>query len=211
MKKNIPHIIRLFSAFVVLFTSVNSSGQNLDINILRNINSGRSASGDKVMTGFTNSVYPASVALPIAELIVGYARHDKQTVAYGWQTVAGLGINAIVTFGLKDAISRPRPYITYPDIRPYQHLTDASFPSGHTSFSFCSAASVSLCYPRWYVILPSYLWAASVGYSRMYLGMHYPTDVLAGAVVGTGSAWLAYKGNKWLWKRKNKRATIQRE
>jgi membrane-associated phospholipid phosphatase len=36
----------------------------------------------------------------------------------------------------------------------------------------------------------------------LYLGVHYPTDVLAGAVVGTGSAWLAYKANKWLFKKK---------
>jgi undecaprenyl-diphosphatase len=61
-------------------------------------------------------------------------------------------------------------------------------PSGHTSFSFTTATSVYLMYPKWYVALPAFAWATSVGYSRMYLGLHYPSDVLMGAVVGSSSA-----------------------
>ncbi|ULT24063.1 phosphatase PAP2 family protein [Sphingobacterium sp. E70] len=45
---------------------------------------------------------------------------------------------------------------------------------------------MSRAYSKWYVVAPSLLWAGSVGYSRMYLGVHYPTDVLAGAVLGLG-------------------------
>ncbi len=211
MKKNIPYIIRASCILVFLLTNLRCSAQNFDIDMLRSINRSRSSYGDNVMMGFTNSVYPVSGLVPITELIVGYARHDKQTVDHGWEAAAGVGLNAIVTFGLKDIVSRKRPYVTYPDIQPYQHVTDASFPSGHTSFSFCSATSLSICWPKWYVIVPSYLWAATVGYSRMYLGMHYPTDVLTGALIGTGSAWLACKGNKWLQQRKHKQpaATLQ--
>ena len=72
-------------------------------------------------------------------------------------------------------------------------------PSGHTSGAFATATALSLKYPEWYVIVPSYLWASSVGLSRMHLGLHYPTDVLAGAVLGAGSAYLTYKVNEWLW------------
>ena len=61
-------------------------------------------------------------------------------------------------------------------------------PSGHTSTVFAAATSVSILYPKWYVIAPSYLFAASVGYSRMYLGVHYPSDVLIGAIIGTASS-----------------------
>jgi undecaprenyl-diphosphatase len=46
------------------------------------------------------------------------------------------------------------------------------------------------------VVVPAYAWAAGVGYSRMYLGQHYPTDVLAGAAIGIGSAYLSNWLNK---------------
>ena len=212
MKGKIPYVLHVFYAvIIVLCTSLDSNAQNQDISLLHDINKQRNASFDIVMIGITNSVYPASGILSVTELILGYVRHDKVIEMNGWQAVTGLGVNTIITFGLKNTINRTRPYNTYPYIQPYQHDIDPSFPSGHTSFSFCDATSVSLCYPKWYVIAPSYIWAATVGYSRMYLGMHYPSDVLAGAIVGTGSAWLAYKGNKWLQQRKNKRLSTQHE
>ena len=212
MKRKIPYVIYAFyTVLIVLYTSLYSNAQNQDISLLHDINKQRNASLDKIMVGVTNSVYPVSGIVPLTELIIGYTRHDKKVEIAGWQTIAGLGVNTIITFGLKNTINRKRPYNTYSYIQPYQHDIDPSFPSGHTSFSFCDATSVSLCYPKWYVIAPSYIWAATVGYSRMYLGMHYPTDVLAGAIVGTGSAWLAYKGNRWLQQRKNKRLSTQHE
>ncbi len=82
------------------------------------------------------------------------------------------------------------------------------FPSGHTSLAFAIATSLSLKYPKWYVIAPSYVWACSVGYSRMNLGVHYPSDVLAGAVLGAGSAFLTYKLNEWFWKKQNNKKLI---
>jgi membrane-associated phospholipid phosphatase len=82
------------------------------------------------------------------------------------------------------------------------HAGSPSFPSGHTSDAFATATSLSIAFPKWYVIAPSFLWACSVGYSRMDLGVHYPSDVMAGAIIGAGSAYLCYKANRWIQKRR---------
>jgi len=179
--------------------------QNTDIDWLRSINSHRTASRDGIMIGVTNSAYVVSSALPLAQLIYGYAKNEKKSIRDGLQTIEGLAVNTILTFGLKYAVDRPRPYATYTGLNPYLHDTDPSFPSGHTSFAFSTATTLSLEYGKWYVVVPAYLWAGTVGFSRMYLGMHYPSDVLAGAVVGAGSSWLSYKAQSWLDKRFNKK------
>ena len=63
---------------------------------------------------------------------------------------------------------------------------------------FALATSLSVKYPKWYVIAPSALWACSVGVSRMNEGVHYPSDVLAGAAIGAGCAVVNIYVNKWL-------------
>ena len=109
------------------------------------------------------------------------------------ECAASLVSTGIVSIALKYIVQRPRPYDKYAgDIVGLQHLSDPSFPSGHTSLCFAAATSLTLCCPRWYVALPAYLWAGAVGYSRMYLGVHFPSDVLAGALIGTGCAILSH-------------------
>ena len=187
----------------LLFSAV-AYCQNADINILKDINLHRNKSLDGTMFVLTNSVYPVSGIIPITELAVGYARHDSALVSRGYTTIAGLGVNFIVTFGLKYAVNRKRPYVTYSFLEPYQHDTDPSFPSGHTSFAFNTATSLFLIFPKWYVAVPAYAWAATIAYTRMDLGMHYPTDLLAGTIVGAGSSLLSYKGNQWIHHHKKK-------
>ena len=113
----------------------------------------------------------------------------------------------VETYALKYIVKRPRPYITHPDINALNTEGSPSFPSGHTSAAFGLATSLSLHYPKWYVVVPSFAWAGLTGYSRMYLGVHYPTDVLAGAALGASTAWLGWKINKVWQKRMNKKAS----
>ena len=115
--------------------------------------------------------------------------------------IGGFVASSIVTQGMKRIIKRERPFVTYPYLIKRDVGGSYSFPSGHTSAAFCTATSLSLLFPKWYVIAPSYLYAASVGYARMYQGVHYPSDVLVGAVVGAGSAWISYKVEKWMDKK----------
>lgn len=65
-----------------------------------------------------------------------------------------------------------------------------SFPSGHTVSSFACAMVLSLTFPHWWIIIPVFLLAVVIGFSRIYLKVHYPTDVCAGALVGVSFAFL---------------------
>jgi len=115
--------------------------------------------------------------------------------------VGSLVINTAITQGLKFAINRERPVTTYPgEVYPYRFDKSASFPSGHTSTAFATATTLTLEFKKWYVAVPAYAWAAGVGYSRIYLGEHYPTDVIAGAAVGAGSAVLSHWLSKKIFK-----------
>lgn len=198
MRNKISSIIALF--FCVTF----ASAQNFDIDLLRKINVDRNESLDPAFKTITNSVTPISIASPIVIYTIGLIQKDSLNKKNAIFMVETLAVSSFITLATKAIVKRERPFVTYPEI---EKLTDGggySMPSGHTSLAFSTATSLSMAYPKWYVIAPSFTWASLVGYSRMHLGVHYPTDVFVGAIVGSGSAYLTYKVNKWLNRKKPK-------
>jgi membrane-associated phospholipid phosphatase len=193
---------KIISFFLLFFCFSISNAQNSDIDLLKKINLNRNTNIQSEMVGITNSVMPISIGTPIIIYAVGLIEKDsitKKKAIFIGETFAA---SAFITLVLKNVTKRDRPYVTYPEIDNVVEESGYSFPSGHTSLAFATATSLSMAYPKWYVIAPSFLWAGAVGYSRLYLGVHYPTDVLAGAIVGSGSAFLCYKLNKWINKKK---------
>ena len=92
---------------------------------------------------------------------------------------------------LKNVIDRTRPYDLYQSLIPLAPKPhDASFPSGHTMHSFGAATAIFLNDCRWGTA--ALVLAFGIGISRMYNGMHYPTDVLAGALLGVAAGCLAH-------------------
>jgi len=94
-----------------------------------------------------------------------------------------------LTVGMKRIAGRPRPFVTLPlDARSGRSAEALgrfeSFPSGHASVSVALATSWSLSHPDWYIVAPSAIWAGAVSVSRLYLGVHYPSDVVVGALLG---------------------------
>ena len=203
--KNKRNVFKASYLAVFLFCITFLNAQNADINILRDINVNRNTSLDPTFKIITNSAVPISVATPIIIYSVGLIKQDstikKQAIFIGETFL----VSAFVTTALKHSIKRERPFDTYSDIDNATSAPGYSFPSGHTSTAFATATSLSMAYPKWYVIAPSFVWASAVGYSRMHLGVHYPTDVFAGALVGSGCAYITYRANKWLNKKRSKK------
>jgi undecaprenyl-diphosphatase len=93
----------------------------------------------------------------------------------------------LVTLGLKHLSGRMRPYVDNPEPEPLMTTSlDLSFPSGHASTSFAGATLLALLVPG--LAVPFFALAAAIAWSRVYVGVHFPLDVLAGAALGTAVA-----------------------
>jgi membrane-associated phospholipid phosphatase len=194
----------------VCFSSINPAAlaqkTGFDQQVLINLMNHRTDGGSRFCRGISNSTQLVATLIPVSVLAAGVIGNDMPTLKKGLYIATTVAGSAFITYGLKQSFQRPRPYDKHPGIIPVGGGSSSpSFPSGHTSMAFSSATSLTIAYPKWYIAVPAYAWAASVGYSRMYMGVHYPSDVLAGAVVGAGSAWLMYKANKWLFKKEARR------
>ncbi len=188
----------------VFLFSISVSAQNGDIDLLKKINGSYTPNGGKIMLFATNSDNPVSLGLPTGLLVTGLVTKNKKMVWNSAEMYSSAIFNGLITTGVKFAFRRDRPFVTYPnDIVKHTKAGSLSFPSGHTSMAFATATAISLEYPKWYIIAPAYLWASSVGYSRMYLGVHYPTDVLAGAIIGSATSL----GTHYLFKYLKKKYT----
>lgn len=169
---------------------VNNFVQRFDDKFLINLALQRNDGETKKMLFLSNSLTYVSYSVPVALMVGGIVRHDgemRQNALYvGSSTAITLG----TTLLMKAIFKRRRPFVQNLKIVAVYNAESTSFPSGHTSTSFSVATALSRVYPKWYVIVPSYLWAGSVGYSRMYLGVHYPSDVVGGALLGTTTSWL---------------------
>ncbi|MDY2699596.1 MAG: phosphatase PAP2 family protein [Lachnospiraceae bacterium] len=93
---------------------------------------------------------------------------------------------------IKNLVARPRPYVTYSEIYPLiKKPTEFSFPSGHACVSFASAFIYFRMLPRKYGVSAIVL-AGLIAFSRLYVGVHYPGDVLGGIIVAWVGSTLVY-------------------
>jgi len=128
---------------------------------------------------------------------IGAAALRRANVSGVWQMGLALLLTLLVSDGiLKPVVHRARPYDVMADLpvlgdRP----GNPSFPSGHAASSFAAALSLSRAWPA--ARIPLWALAVLISVSRAYLGLHYPSDVLGGALVGLACAMLVVGGTSW--------------
>lgn len=178
--------------FFLHFIFITTFSQNTDIELLRKINLNRNPKLDNTFRFVTNTRGFISSGVIAGMATYALLKKDNTTLYKTTTIASSLLVTTSITIILKYGINRNRPFVTYPDIEKLSSGGSPSFPSGHTSEAFSTATALSIEYPKWYAIAPALTWATAVGYSRMHLGVHYPSDVIAGAIIGSSSAFFCH-------------------
>ena len=193
-------LLMLVGLFVCLSTTASQAQSIAELNTLRRINPNNPNSA--VWNNLSNTSKYISVGVPVGYFVAGLMHDDKALKQKAAYTAAAILLNTASTTLLKNVVKRDRPYNIYTGIFPDKIESDYAFPSGHTSSAFATATSLAIATKKWYVAVPAFAWSAGVGYSRIYLGQHYPSDVIMGALVGSSSALICHWATKQLAKRK---------
>jgi membrane-associated phospholipid phosphatase len=164
--------------------------QRWDDATLQHIADHRTSSQTKFWSLIANTNTYVNIAVPAGLLAAGLIENDAGMRQNALYIASSTASTAILTALIKKIVKRPRPFISNIHLTAVYHPTSYSFPSGHSSSASATAVSLIRAYPKWYVIAPSVLWAGSVCYSRLYLGVHYPSDVSAGILLGTGTSFI---------------------
>jgi undecaprenyl-diphosphatase len=142
-----------------------------------------------VFVGLSKVGYFGTVWIVLAVVISLVTRRN---VAFPVLLTAGSVWTAdLLALVIKSGVQRPRPSLSVPQADPLMGAGGWSLPSGHASIAFAGAVSLTYLWRRGAPLF--FLLAAAIAFSRVYVGVHYPGDVLAGAALGTavGLAWVA--------------------
>lgn len=162
-----------------------------DMSIIQTVGEWRSPLLNNIFIGITSSVQ-TFILVPIG-LMIAWLWMKKRRYQIALLVTSVLGFGALVTI-LKETFQRPRPTILEPLITE----TSFSFPSGHTgaAVSLFGTFSILLWRANYRVLAVfCWLWIVLIMLSRVYLGAHYPSDVLA--TVALGIAWLILLTNQY--------------
>jgi membrane-associated phospholipid phosphatase len=151
----------------------------------------------------------SALALGVARHL-GVARTSALVVLTSFTTFAADS----ASFGVKDLMHRNRPAVAHPQIHPLYAVHSSSFPAGHAATAFAGATLLTYVAPRLWPLFAAL--AGAVAFSRVYVGVHYPTDVLAGAAIGifvaglvvSALALLERRRPKWQVRTQNRREAV---
>ncbi len=127
---------------------------------------------------------------------------------------AGAGVGMMLGFALtnltiKPLLSRPRPWVVVEGLEALVTSSDPnSFPSGHTCAAFAFGVAVAVAAPWRWLKAAALAAAVLMGFSRLYVGVHFPSDVLAGAAIGAVCGLLGAWFMSWAWRAAGRRGRL---
>ncbi len=132
------------------------------------------------------------IQLPAVAVVWWFHRDQPAGRTLWWTVLVAFLLSTAVVHLIKRRVKRLRP-VAHTEVRFLVPVTrHGSFPSGHTATTFALAALLAWYFPLWAV--PLFLLAAVIGYSRVYVGVHFVSDVLVAAAIGIGSAAVTLLG-----------------
>ncbi len=144
--------------------------------------------GDAVMSAASYSMSLGLLWFAIAIILILKGKNR-----FGWEIILAIVICTLICdVILKNIFARPRPFIENPDVvLAIAQPSGYSFPSGHAMKSFAVAMVIFMNCRK--MAIYAFVYAAIVSFSRLYLYVHYPTDVLIGILIGLACAYLIHR------------------
>jgi undecaprenyl-diphosphatase len=179
--------------FVMLAGHVRSGKtQAFDESVIRWLGAHHTTTLDAIMVEITALGTGAVVMMivAVAALFLVLTQHKYSAVLLLASTAGGIVLDGVLKLGF----NRPRPSIFVPEV----HTVSSSFPSGHamsaaivyTTVAYLAARLHRRTWARWLVMMTAFIVITLISFSRLYLGVHYPSDVLAGIAIGL--AWAGF-------------------
>ena len=152
----------------------------IDMKILYFINKGLSCRALDILMPIVTFLGSGEFMFTLA-VVIALVFRKKEKALGGLLTLAGLTVSYYVVTAIKDLVEKPRPFVSLTDINVFIAEKGFSFPSGHATVAFMAAFILSRYFKNSFWI---FLLASLVAVSRVYLGAHYPVDVIAGSFIG---------------------------
>ena len=169
-------LVDVFPAFIT----------NWDIPIFISINSGLANTyvgwAFNILTRLGSTIFMLTICVALYSV-----RRRRESLIIFWSIIVG----TLLTLPLKLAVPRPRPSMILPSTVLFDREPGSSFPSGHSMRIFAFASVGSRLWPR--LTIPLHVLALLVAFSRIYMGQHFPSDVIAGTAIGLVAGYLTTK------------------
>ena len=154
-----------------------------DLELLRFLNPQDHTIWIPVFQALSDTTSILAYGLPMLILVVGLLRQRRVLIYKAITLILIVLVADYSALALKNIFHRRRAYDVYDGISKWSDGGNFSFPSGHTTQAAAMAAGLFLLFPEWRYRSIVLVWAALVGFSRVYLGVHYPSDVIGAALL----------------------------